>query len=134
MSAPLKSIEGTGDIAALMGEIGRQARAAAGALALASTAQKDRALELMAAAVREQKSRILAANAEDITEARGSGVSGAFLDRLSLDAVRVEAIATAIDAVRALHDPVGVVTDLDAAERDDHRARARAARRHRHHL
>jgi glutamate-5-semialdehyde dehydrogenase len=111
MSAPLKSIEGTGDIAALMGEIGRQARAAARALALASTAQKDRALELMAAAVREQKSRILAANAEDITEARGSGVSGAFLDRLSLDAARVEAIATAIDAVRALHDPVGVITE-----------------------
>ncbi len=111
MSAPLKSIEGTGDIAALMGEIGRQARTAARALALASTAQKDRALELMAAAVREQKSRILAANAEDITEARGSGVSGAFLDRLSLDAARVEAIATAIDAVRALHDPVGVVTE-----------------------
>ena len=111
MSAPLKSIEGTGDIAALMGDIGRQARAAARALALASTAQKDRALELMAAAVREQKSRILAANAEDITEARGSGVSGAFLDRLSLDAARVEAIAAAIDAVRALLDPVGVVTE-----------------------
>jgi glutamate-5-semialdehyde dehydrogenase len=111
MSAPLKSIEGTGDIAALMAEIGRQARAAARALALASTAQKDRALELMAAAVREQKSRILTANAEDIAEARGSGVSGAFLDRLSLDAARVEAIAAAIDVVRALKDPVGVVTE-----------------------
>ena len=111
MSAPLKSIEGTGDIAALLGEIGRQARAAARVLALASTAQKDRALELMAGAVRGQVSRILAANAEDIAEARSSGVSGAFLDRLSLDAARVEAIAAAIDAVRALKDPVGVVTE-----------------------
>jgi glutamate-5-semialdehyde dehydrogenase len=111
MSAPLKSIEGTGDIAALLGEIGRQARSAARVLALASTAQKDRALELMAGAVRGQISRILAANAEDIAEARSSGVSGAFLDRLSLDADRVEAIAAAIDAVRALKDPVGVVTE-----------------------
>jgi glutamate-5-semialdehyde dehydrogenase len=111
MSAPLKSIEGTGDIAACMAEIGRQARLAARALALAPAAQKDRALERMAAAVREQKSRILAANAEDIAEARGSGMIGAFLDRLSLDAARVEAIAAAIDAVRALKDPVGIVTE-----------------------
>ena len=111
MSAPLKSIEGTCDIAALLGEIGRQARAAARVLALASTAQKDRALELMASAVRGQISRILAANAEDVAEVRSSGVSGAFLDRLSLDAARVEAIAAAIDAVRTLKDPVGVVTE-----------------------
>jgi len=111
MSAPLKSIEGTGDIAACLGEIGRQARVAARMLALAPTAQKDRALELMAGAVRGQISSILAANAEDITEARASGVTGAFLDRLILDAGRVEAIAAAIDAVRALKDPVGVVTE-----------------------
>ena len=111
MSAPLKSIEGTGDIAALMAEIGRQGRLAARVLALAPTVQKDRALALMAEAVRAEKSRILAANAEDIAEARASGVTGAFLDRLSLDAARVEAIAAAIDAVRALKDPVGVVTE-----------------------
>ena len=111
MSAPLKSIEGTGDIAACMAEIGRQARLAARALALAPAAQKDRALERMAAAVRGQVSRILAANAEDIAEARGSGMAGAFLDRLSLDAARVEAIAAAIDAVRALKDPIGIVTE-----------------------
>jgi glutamate-5-semialdehyde dehydrogenase len=111
MSAPLKSIEGTGDIAALMAEIGRQGRLAARVLALAPTVQKDRALALMAEAVRAEKSRILAANAEDIAEARAAGVTGAFLDRLSLDAARVEAIAAAIDAVRALKDPVGVVTE-----------------------
>jgi glutamate-5-semialdehyde dehydrogenase len=80
-------------------------------LALAPAAQKDRALERMAAAVREQKSRILAANAEDNAEARGSGMTGAFLDRLSLDAARVEAIAATIDAVRALKDPIGIVTE-----------------------
>ncbi len=111
MSAPLKSIEGTGDIAALLDGIGRQARAAARVLALAPAAQKDRALKLMAGAVRAQKARILAANAEDIAEARASGMTGAFLDRLLLDPGRVEAIAAAIDAVRALHDPVGAVTE-----------------------
>jgi glutamate-5-semialdehyde dehydrogenase len=116
MSAPLKSIEGTGDIAAAnmaatMGEIGRQARAAARVLALSATAQKDRALELMAAAIRAQSALILAANAEDIAEARSGGMSGAFLDRLTLDAGRAEALAAGIDAVRALHDPVGVVTE-----------------------
>ena len=111
MSAPLKSIEGTGDIAPALGEIGRQARAAARTLALASTAQKDRALELMAGAVRAQAAAILAANAEDIAEARGSGMAGALLDRLMLNIERIEDIASAIDAVRALKDPVGVITE-----------------------
>src|ERR1017187_4560672 len=73
MSATLKSIEGTGDIAVCLGEIVRQARVAARMLALAPTAQKDRALELMAGAVRGQISRILAANAEDTAEARACG-------------------------------------------------------------
>ncbi|HEY7998827.1 MAG TPA: glutamate-5-semialdehyde dehydrogenase [Pseudolabrys sp.] len=111
MSAPLKSIEGTGDIAAALGGIGRQARAAARTLALASTAQKDRALELMAGAVRVQAAAILAANAEDIAEARGSGMAGALLDRLMLNIERIEDIAVAIDAVRALKDPIGVITE-----------------------
>ena len=111
MSAPLKTAAGQGDITNSLGEIGRSARAAARTMALASTAQKDRALELMAAAIRAQSSCILAANADELAEARASGVSGAFLDRLMLDAARVEAIAAGIDVVRALKDPVGVVTE-----------------------
>lgn len=111
MTAPLKSIEGSGDIAAVMGEIGRRARAAARVLALAPGQQKNRALGLMAAAIRSQVSSILAANAEDVAEARSAGVTGAFLDRLALDAARTEAIAKGIDAVRAVNDPVGVVAE-----------------------
>jgi len=111
MTAPLKSIEGTGDIAASMAAIGRDARLTARVLALAPAAQKDRALDLMAAAVRAQKARILAANAEDLTEARAGGLTGAFLDRLTLDDARVEAIAVAIEAVRALKDPVDTITE-----------------------
>ena len=113
MTAPLKSIEGTGDqsMALAMAGIGRAARAAARALALASAEQKDRARDLMAVAVRAQKARILAASAEDLTEARNAGLSAAVIDRLALDDKRVEGIAVAIEAVRALKDPVGVVTE-----------------------
>jgi glutamate-5-semialdehyde dehydrogenase len=111
MTAPLKSIEGTGDIAAAMGEIGRKARAAARVLALASTAQKDDALARMAAAIRAQKDRILAANAEDVAEARAAGVAGSLLDRLALNEARVEGIAAGIEAIRAIKDPVGAVTE-----------------------
>ena len=111
MSAPLKSIDGTGDIAAVMGAIGRHARAAARVLALAPTAQKDRALDAMAAAVRAQKAPILAANAEDAGEARAGGLTGAILDRLMLDDARVDAIAAGIEVVRALKDPIGAITE-----------------------
>jgi glutamate-5-semialdehyde dehydrogenase len=111
MSAPLKSVEGTGDIAAAMAEIGRSARAAARILALAPAAQKDKALQAMAAAVRAQVARILAANAEDAAEAKTAGMTPAFLDRLTLNADRVEAVAVAIEAVGALKDPVGTITE-----------------------
>ena len=111
MSAPLKSIEGSSDIAAAMGEIGRRARTAARALALAPADQKNRALGAMTAAVRAQTPLILAANAEDVAEARAAGVTGAFLDRLALDPARVDVIAAGIDAVRGLKDPVGTVME-----------------------
>ncbi|HET7192666.1 MAG TPA: glutamate-5-semialdehyde dehydrogenase [Pseudolabrys sp.] len=111
MAAPLKSIETSDDIAAAMGEIARGARSAARVLALAPAEQKNRALALMAAAVRAQAAAIMDANAEDVAEARSSGVTGAFLDRLSLDPARVEAMATGIDAVRALSDPIGTIME-----------------------
>jgi len=110
MTAPFKSIEGTDDISAIMAEIGGRARAAARVLALAPADQKNRALQLMAGAVRAQTSPILAANSEDLAEAKATGISGAFLDRLTLDTLRVEAIAAGIDVVRALRDPIDVVT------------------------
>ncbi|HET7805197.1 MAG TPA: glutamate-5-semialdehyde dehydrogenase [Pseudolabrys sp.] len=111
MSAPFKSIDGSSDIAVAMGEIGRRARVAARALALAPADQKDRALGALAAAARAQAPLILAANAEDMAEARAAGVAGAFLDRLALDPARVEAIAAGIDTVRGLKDPVGTVME-----------------------
>src|SRR5687767_13579055 len=111
MTAPLKTVEASGDLAATMREIGRRTRAAARTLALASTAQKDRALAAMAAAIRADKPAILAANAEDVAEAKTAGQTAAFLDRLALDDKRVGAMADGLDVVRALPDPVGKVTD-----------------------
>ncbi len=110
MTAPLKTIEkSSGDLAAVMHDIGRRARLAARALALASSAQKDAALAAMAAAVRARAGEILAANRDDVAEAKNSGAAAAFLDRLAIDDKRIAAMADGLDVVRALPDPVGQV-------------------------
>jgi glutamate-5-semialdehyde dehydrogenase len=111
MTAPLKTIERPGDIAEVMGDLGRGARAAARTLALAPSPQKNAALAAMAKAVRMQASAILAANAEDVAELKGETASPAFLDRLKLDEGRVNAMAEGIEIVRGLPDPVGKVTE-----------------------
>jgi len=111
MTAPLKTIESPGDIAAMMRDIGRRARAAARTLALAPSEQKDRSLKAMAAAVRARTTDILAANAEDVAEAKDHGATPAFIDRLMLDDKRVAAIAETLEIVAALKDPVGAVMD-----------------------
>ena len=109
MNAPLKTIDGSGDIAAMMHAMGAQARAAARRLALAAPEQKDRALAAMARAVRAAVPAILAANSEDLAEARMAGATAAYLDRLGLDEKRVAAIAAGLDAIAGLADPVGSV-------------------------
>jgi glutamate-5-semialdehyde dehydrogenase len=111
MTAPFKTIEGTADISGLMHEIGRHAKAAARVLALARADEKDNALVAIAAAIRAGRDDILAANAEDIAEARAAGATAAFLDRLALDEKRVAAMAQGVDMVRELKDPVGTVTE-----------------------
>ena len=111
MTASLKTVENSGDIAAVLRDIGRRAKAAARHLALAAAADKDRALAAMADAVHGARAAILAANAEDIAEARAGGATAAFADRLMLDAKRVETIAEGVEIVARLADPVGTVTD-----------------------
>ncbi len=90
-----------------MAEIGRQARAAAAALALAARDVKEGALLAAAAAVRANAAEILAANARDLAEAEGEGLAPALRDRLALDAKRIEAIAAGLEAIAELPDPVG---------------------------
>lgn len=107
MSATTKKIEK--DVAAVMAQLGAGARAAAGALALASSDDKNKALAAAAAAIRCACSEILAANALDMEAATDRGLSGSMLDRLMLDADRVEAMAKGIEQIAALTDPVGQI-------------------------
>ena len=94
-----------------MADIGRRAKAAARTLALSPAAQRDKALGAMAQAIRDSEAGILAANAEDVAEAKSGGATPAFLDRLSLDVKRVAAMADGIAVVRDLADPVGAVME-----------------------
>jgi len=89
-------------------DMGRKARAGADALRLASAETRTVALTAMAARLRAHADAILNANAADLDAARGNGLSAAMLDRLALDADRIEGIARAVDAIAAIPDPVGV--------------------------
>ncbi|MBV9703198.1 MAG: glutamate-5-semialdehyde dehydrogenase [Methylobacteriaceae bacterium] len=93
----------------LMRSIGRAARAAAHALALASQESKRGALTSAAAAIRTRADEIIAANARDLDEAKAGGAAAAFLDRLRLDEPRVEAMAKGLEEIATLADPVGRV-------------------------
>jgi len=95
------------DVVALVGELGRCAKAAAVVLRTASTAAKNTALTEAARLIRGEKAAILAANAKDIDAAKKAGMSAALQDRLLLDDARVEAMARGLDDIVALADPVG---------------------------
>jgi glutamate-5-semialdehyde dehydrogenase len=111
MTAPLKALDGTTDLNALMMELAADACRAARVLAIAPTEQKNAALAAMADAIRANASTILAANAEDVEEAKTAGSSTAFVDRLALNEARINAMADGIDIVRGIADPVGKVTE-----------------------
>lgn len=99
----------TTDLAHVMHDLGRRARAAARRLATASTDEKRLALRSMAAAVRRHAAEILAANAIDLAEMKVNGAAASFVDRGTLTEARIEAIAVALDEIAALPDPVGRV-------------------------
>src|SRR5690606_11737822 len=106
----LQTNRGTDDgVAALMADIGRRARAAARPLAMAGTAQKDRALEAMADALITRAGTILEANAIDMANGEEAGLKPSFLDRLKLTEERIEGIAQSIRDIAALNDPIGEV-------------------------
>ena len=90
-------------------EMGARARAAAHALTILSADKKNEILRAMAASMREQEGSILEANAQDISAGEANGLNAAMLDRLRLNHDRIEAIATGIEEVAALADPVGEV-------------------------
>jgi glutamate-5-semialdehyde dehydrogenase len=111
MTASLKAVGASADLPALMNELATQARTAARVLGLASTQQKNQALDAMERAIRVNAAAILKANAEDVTEARAGGAASAFLDRLTLTQARIDAMADGVKVVREIDDPVGRVTE-----------------------
>ena len=95
------------DIPTLMQAMGHRARSAAEVLATATTQQKNAALHAGARRLRESSELILAANAADMQDATLKQLSAALLDRLRLDAGRVDAMAQGLEAIAELADPIG---------------------------
>jgi glutamate-5-semialdehyde dehydrogenase len=111
----------TNDVQSLIAAIGQSAREASRELARASTAAKNRALDVAAEALVDREKTILAANARDVKEARknregtgtrADGIDDAFIDRLTLTGKAVEEMAEGLRQVARLPDPVGEITDL----------------------
>lgn len=95
------------DLETVMSVIGDAARAARNVLASAPASVKDQALVAAAESLRRSAPAILEANARDMAAAKQRGLEGAMLDRLALDAKRVEAMATGLLAIAEQRDPVG---------------------------
>jgi glutamate-5-semialdehyde dehydrogenase len=95
------------DTAALMHAMGQRARVASRALAVASSEAKNHALHEAARALRASRAVIVAANALDLSAARAADRPASYVDRLMLNAQRIEAMATSLEEIAALDDPVG---------------------------
>jgi glutamate-5-semialdehyde dehydrogenase len=114
MEPAISVVEPETDIRAAMRAIGAEARKAARILANAPAQMKSDALVAAARALRGGRDEILAANSRDLAAARAKGLTPAFLDRLSLDGRRIEAMARGVEEVAALPDPVGrILADFE---------------------
>jgi len=100
------------DVRTYMHDIGRRARAASRAMARADTPTKNRALLAIAAALRRDAGKLLAANADDVTQAKVDGLDPAMVDRLTITPKSVEAMAQGVEQVADLADPIGAITDV----------------------
>jgi glutamate-5-semialdehyde dehydrogenase len=100
-------------VADLVRSQAERGKAASRQAAILSTEQKNLALRAMAAALRSRSDEILAANEADVTRARAAGTASHLIDRLSLSHKRIEEMATMVEAVADLSDPVGEVIERD---------------------
>ena len=90
---------------------GQRARVAARALREAAPEVRTRALTLLAQKLRDAVEPILAANQRDLDAGRANGMSEALLDRLALTPARVDGIASAVEIIAGVQDPLGVETE-----------------------
>jgi glutamate-5-semialdehyde dehydrogenase len=111
MTAKAHTLSAVPDPDALIADMGARARAAAKLLAVAPTATKAAALHAAADQLRIRADAILDANRRDMADGRAAGLSAAMLDRLRLDDGRLNGIASAVEAVAALADPIGSEID-----------------------
>ncbi len=91
--------------------IGKQARTAARSLALASTSQKNAALRGMAKHIRASAAAIQSANNQDVAATKTKNLKSSFIDRLTLNTARIEAMAQGLEDIAALDDPVGRIQE-----------------------
>jgi len=105
MNAPL-------NIDAYMETLGRQARAASGAMAAASTAAKNRTLLALARLLRENAATLDAANVKDLAAGATAGLSGPMLDRLKLGPKVIATVAEGCEQLAAMPDPIGEITSV----------------------
>ena len=93
----------------MLTEIGKRVKDASVSLAVASTEDKNRILKAISTALRENCDKILEANALDLKNGRENGMAESLLDRLMLNADRIEGMAQGVEGVISLPDPVGRV-------------------------
>ena len=84
-----------------------KARAAAAGLARLSTAEKNEALEAMAASLEANAAAIYAANRTDVENAKAAELKPSMVDRLTLTEARFKAMVDGVRYVKSLPDPVG---------------------------
>jgi glutamate-5-semialdehyde dehydrogenase len=100
------------DIPAYMAHVGVAARAAATAMAAASTAAKNDALRGLARRLRHHVAALQQANALDLEAARAAGLAAPLLDRLKLTPQIIETVAEGCEQIAAMPDPVGEISEL----------------------
>lgn len=105
------ALETADDFAALIADLARAGRSAQRTLAAMESGARAQALILAAKAMRDASADILAANQTDCANARANGLADAMIDRLALTSERLEAVASGVEAVARLPDPVGQVID-----------------------
>ncbi|MBA3504374.1 MAG: glutamate-5-semialdehyde dehydrogenase [Betaproteobacteria bacterium] len=108
----IPGLDAVADVANYMRAVGAAAREGARALARADTYDKNSALHAMGGALRRDEGPLLAANRQDIGAAKEAGFEAAFIDRLTLTAESIQAMAAGLDEIAELPDPVGEITDL----------------------
>jgi glutamate-5-semialdehyde dehydrogenase len=100
------------DINLYMTQIGQRARQASRAMAKADTAAKNRALTLIAAAIRRDADLLRQANQQDLDAARANGLAPALLDRLTLSDKAIATMAEGLEQIVALADPIGEISNM----------------------